>query len=150
MLLAIDPSSAVTRTGWAIFDDGRLVACGKGAPPPEWLEGVVEAVLEHPVIYPGGRTANPNDIVKLAVSMGEMAGALEAHGVRTRYVEPRAWKGTIDPAACCRRVWRRLDEAEAAVAEAFKPEAEGDIKGGKDHVLDAIGIGLQAVGRWRV
>lgn len=149
MLLAIDPASALTRIGWAVFDNHTLVACGWGAPPPVWLEGVTEAVIERPVIYPRGKTRNPNDIVKLAVSAGEQAGVLMAHGVSVRYVEPRAWKGTIDKAPCCRRAWGRLGEEERYVAAEYEPEATGDIRGGKDHVLDAIGIGLFAIGRWR-
>ena len=152
MILTIDPSSAADRTGWAIFEttgtSGVLVACGKTAPPSAWLEGIAEAVLERPVIYPHGRTPNPNDVVKLGVAVGEMAGALAASGVRTRYIEPRAWKGSIDKDTCCRRVWGRLMAEERAVAEAFKPPVSGTVGGGRDHVLDAIGIGLHAIGRF--
>lgn len=147
MLLAIDPGA---NSGWAIFDNGVLVACGRDAPPPAWLEGVTDAVLEHPVIYPHGRTRDPNSIVTLAVTTGEQAGLLMAHGISVRYVEPRAWKRTLDPDVCCRRAWGRLTETEQHVAEKFRPEPSGPIRKGKDHVLDAIGIGLHAVGRWRV
>lgn len=154
MILTIDPSSAADRTGWAIFEttgtSGVLVACGKTAPPSAWLEGIAEAVLERPVIYPHGRTPNPNDVVKLGVAVGEMAGVLAANGLSVRYVEPREWKRTLDKGTCCRRVWGRLTTEEQAVAERFRPEPKGEVRGGKDHVLDAIGIGLHAVGRWRV
>lgn len=147
MLLTIDPGA---KSGWAIFDNGVLVACGRDAPPPEWLEGVTHAVIEFPVIYPHGKTANPNDIVKLAWTAGEQAGLLMAHGIEVRTVEPRAWKGTLDKDVCCRRVWRRLQDHEAAVAAKWQPEDEGKVKDAKTHVLDAIGIGLNAVGRWRL
>lgn len=152
MILCIDPSVVSNRTGWAIFTPpGVLVACGKIAAPAAWLDGVIDAVLEKPVIYPHGRTPNPNDIVKLAVAVGELAGVLAASGVRTRYVGPREWKGTLDGDTCCRRVWGRLRPEEQAVAAPFAPPpAPAKVGGGKDHVLDAIGIGLHAVGRWRV
>jgi len=147
LLLTIDPG---TKSGWAIFDNGTLVACGRDAPPPAWLEGVTDAVIEHPVIYPHGKTRNPNDIVKLAVTAGEQAGLLMANGIRVRYIEPRVWKGTLDKSVCCRRAWSRLREDEAAVAEKWQPEEEGEVKDAKTHVLDAIGIGLHALGRWRL
>lgn len=148
MLLSIDPGA---NTGWAIFDGQALVACGRGSPSSEQLQGVTEALLEHPVIYPRGGTRNPNDIVKLAVTTGEIAGILRANRIDVRYVEPRAWKGTIDGDACCRRVWSRLSDVERQGPGAkWRPEERGPVKGGKDHVLDAIGIGLHAVGRWRV
>jgi hypothetical protein len=143
MILSIDPGA---NSGFALFENHILVACGKSSP---CLEDVTEAIIERPVIYPNGRTANPNDIVKLAVTAGEMAGLLLANGISVRYVEPRAWKGTLDKDTCCRRAWGRLSAAEQQVAAKFRPEPTGKVKGGKDHVLDAIGIGLFAVGRWR-
>lgn len=149
MILCIDPSSNPTHIGWAIFDDRVLVACGKTSPPPAWLIDVIEAVIEKPVIYPHGRTPNPNDIVKLAVTVGELAGVLAANGLSVRYVEPRAWKATLDKDTCCRRVWGRLRPEEQHTAAPYQPPPSGKVGGGKDHVLDAIGIGLHAVGRWR-
>lgn len=150
MLLSIDPSSAAARVGWAIFDGRVLVTCGKGSPPAPWLTDVTEAIIEHPVIYPHGRTPNPNDVVKLAVTVGELAGVLSAHGLSVRYVEPRAWKGTLDKDTGCRRAWSRLQDHEQAVAAKFKPPASGKVPGSIEHTLDAIGIGLFAVGRWRL
>lgn len=149
MLLSIDPATKDGRVGWALFDSNTLTACGRGAPPTNRLTAVTEAVIEHPVIYPHGRTPNPNSIVKLAVSAGEMAGVLMANGISVRYVEPRAWKGTLDPNTCCRRAWGRLGATERVLAAPFEPEPTGDIKGTKHNVLDAIGLGLFAVGRWR-
>ncbi|AKU93392.1 hypothetical protein AKJ09_00056 [Labilithrix luteola] len=148
-LLSIDPGN---NAGWATFDatTGDLQACGKGAPPPDILDGVTVAVIEHPVIYPGGKTKNPNDIVKLAVTAGTQAGILMAHGVDVRYVTPREWKGTLDKDACCRRVWSRLTAEERALAARWEPEERGEVKDSKTHTLDAIGIGLNAVGRFKV
>lgn len=150
MILSIDPATAAARVGWAIFDSNILTACGKQSPSLELLESVTEAIIEYPVIYPHGKTPNPNSIVKLAVSAGEMAGVLSANGIHVRYVEPRAWKGTLEAGACCRRVWSRLGATERALAAPFEPEpAPGSVKDSKTHTLDAIGLGLFAVGRWR-
>lgn len=147
MLLTIDPSSNAKNIGWAIFENGVLKDCGKGSPSNHI--GITQAVIEHPVIYPNGKTRNPNDIVKLAVAAGEQAGLLWAKGIDVRYVEPRAWKYTLDKDTCCRRVYARLSTFEQAVALSYRPEPSGPVRGGKDHVLDAIGIGLNDLGRWR-
>lgn len=150
MILCIDPSSTPSHIGWAIFSDHTLRSCGRQAPPSRLLANIAEAVIERPVIYPHGKTPNPNSIVLLAVTVGELAGVLTANGVSVRYVEPRAWKGTLDKDTCCRRAWSRLRPGnEQSVAALFRPESSGKVKGGKDHVLDAIGIGLWAGGRWR-
>jgi hypothetical protein len=150
MILCIDPSASPARIGWAIFDGRALVACGKQSPPSAWLTDIAEAIIERPVIYPHGRTPNPNDIVKLAVAVGELAGVLAASGLSVRYVEPRAWKGTLDKDTCCRRAWGRLRPEERYTAAPFEPPlAPAKVQGGRDHVLDAVGIGLHALGRWR-
>lgn len=147
VLLTIDPSVAADRTGWAIFDDHTLVAAGHESPPPAWFGSVTHALVEVPRIYPHGRTPNPNDIVKLALAAGELVGVLRAFGVETLTVEPRAWKRTLEKSTCCRRVWGKLREDERYTAAEYEPEPKGDIRGGKDHVLDAIGIGLWRLGR---
>src|SRR5205085_12600118 len=74
MLLAIDPGCD---TGWACFEDARLVACGLGDPPPaEVLDGDAQPfqdlIVERPVVYRG--TKQPEAIVKLAVKAGEWGG----------------------------------------------------------------------------
>lgn len=146
MLLSIDPGA---NSGWAVYDNSTLVACGRSVPPAAWLEGVTDAVIERPRIYPHGRTRNPNDIVTLAVTVGELAGALRAYGIGVRYVEPRQWKGTLDANTCCRRAWARLREDERAVAAKYEPPPKGDVPGTKHNVLDAIGLGLWQVGRFK-
>lgn len=148
VLLAIDPG---TDSGWAIFFGGMLIACGLGNDPhptPKAGDCFKLVVVEHPVIYPSGKTRNPNDIVKLAVNAGEWAGRYRATGAEIRFVEPRAWKGTIDGDACNARVWARLDDGEKTVLDdAVRTQK---IPGRKRHnVLDAIGIGLHVSGRWR-
>lgn len=145
MLLAIDPGVSA---GWAIYFGDMLVACGLGdQPAPAPREGFVEVIVEHPVIYPGGKTRNPNDIVKLAVGAGEWR-RFKAGGKPVRYVEPRAWKGTIDGDTCNKRTLERLKDDELQVYEdAVRTQRIAPSK--RHNVLDAIGIGLFAIGRWR-
>lgn len=143
MLLAIDPGAD---SGWAIFRDDALTDCGLGgveyaAPGPL----VNQVVIEHPVIYPGGRSANPNDIVKVAISAGEWAGRYFPCPVR--YVKPRDWKGTIDADVCNKRVLAALSAEEGRVYA----RASEKVPARKRHnVIDAIGLGLFQLGRFGI
>jgi hypothetical protein len=145
MLLAIDPGADA---GWARFDDAarppRLEACGlnEGA----MVAGITRAVVERPMIYPGGRQkARPADIIKLATRAGEWGGAVRAwFNVEPEYVEPHGWKGSVDKDVHHARVWAKLTGAEQAVVSAA---AKGVAKGKLHNIIDAVGIGLFAVGR---
>lgn len=145
MLLAIDPG---TVTGWAVFGkEGRLVGCGLGDPRSErsYFFGsntVARVVIEHPKIYPGGRTKNPDDIAKLAGKAGEWHGRFEANG--PEYVYPHQWKGSTPKEIQHARDWAKLSEAERAVVDAA---GRGIAPSKRHNMLDAVGIGLFAVGR---
>lgn len=148
MLLAIDPGAD---SGWALFFKGVLISCGLGGDPAPMptlrADGTALdlVIVEHPVIYPNGKTANPNDIVKVAISAGEWMGRYDGMARERRYVVPRDWKGTLDPDICNARTKARLDDGEKQVVE----DALRDVPKKKQHnVLDAIGIGLFACGRW--
>lgn len=146
MLLAIDPGAD---SGWAIFFGGMLIACGLGhEPSPAPPTGFPQVIIEHPVIYPGGRTRDPNSIVKLAVDAGEWAGRYRSKGANIRFVLPRDWKGTIDDEVCNRRALERLDDGEKqAYEDAVRAQRIPSKK--RHNVLNAIGIGLFAIGRLR-
>ena len=140
MLLAIDPGVS---TGWALFNGTVLTACGLGHPRHRALD-VTQVIIEHPRIYPGGRTRDPNAIVKLAVNAGEWGGRY-AHVGPVRYVEPRVWMRGNPPKGINHnriRAELRADERDvlAAVLRAL-PESK------HEHVLDAAGIGLFHLGR---
>src|SRR5690242_17814111 len=95
-----------------------LIACGLGREPsPLPKTGFPQVVIEHPAIYPNGRTPNPNSIVKLAVDAGEWAGRFRSQGSEIRYVLPRDWKGTIDDDVCNTRALARLEDHEKQVWE---------------------------------
>lgn len=142
-ILAIDPGADA---GWALFDvapAGRLIGCGLGAPASSKVDRVI---VERPMIYPGGRQkARPADVIKLATRAGE-AGGMYARiwGIEPEYVEPHAWKGSVDKNIHHARVWAKLTPDEQAIVSAA---ARGVAVGKRHNILDAVGIGLFAVGR---
>jgi hypothetical protein len=150
MLLAIDPGCD---TGWACFEDARLVACGLGDPPPaEVLDGDAQPfqdlIVERPVVYRG--TKQPEAIVKLAVKAGEWGGRYGVAGTQVRYVTPAEWKGQVDKGAHNMRVWLRLDDNEQKLVDhvfATSKGRNGLAQSKRHNVFDAIGLGLFACGR---
>lgn len=139
-VVAIDPGK---RTGWAVFDRGQLVEAGVfpvrtmlDAPPivavaPAW------AVLELPQIYPRGGKGDPNDLIDLAVLVGDLCGYYRRHGLGVVLVKPRAWKGTVPKTIHNKRTLAKLTAAERAILP-VRPRA-----GDHDHnMLDAVGLGL--------
>ncbi len=140
-LLAIDPGADA---GWARFDTaGQLAACGLGAPGPGSTSRVI---VERPMIYPGGRQkARPADVIKLATRAGEAAGQYaRAVGVEPEYVEPHAWKGSVDKNIHHARIWAKLTPIEQEIVSA---SARGVAPSKRHNILDAVGIGLFVVGR---
>lgn len=144
VVLAIDPGAD---QGWAIFENGTLTACGLGEPP--LTSAPSRIVLERPMIYPHGRQrARPRDVITLALRAGEAGGHYgRAFGVAPEYFEPDEWKGgPVSKQAHHPRIWKRLSDAEGRVVSV----SAGRLALGKQHnVLDAIGIGLFALGRNR-
>lgn len=140
MLLAIDPG---TIHGWALYDGGRLVACG--VRNGSISELVTRVVIEVPTIYPGGRTKNPNNVLSVAVAAGEWGGLARARGLTPEYVTPSEWKGGNVP----KKIQDARDEIKLSPAEAtvFCDAAQRMVKGDREHMRDAIGIGLKALGR---
>lgn len=157
-LVAIDPS--LRATGWAVFEDGRLVSCGivktaAGTTAEQAarevaqrlkndLDGAV-AVIERPQIYQGRRSkGDPNDLVGVAL----VAGACAAWADRAVFVLPHDWKGSIPKHAQLSRyiVHRRnekaLDDASCAV---YRKCLAAWAAGLRHNLADAVGIGLHAM-----
>jgi hypothetical protein len=132
-LLAIDPG---THTGWALFGGrNQLIACGLGDPP---VERAVSVVIEIPQIYPQ-HPVPPNDLITLAFLAGRYVGRATCE-VST--VFPHQWKGNLSKENCAARVRFRLSPEEKEVVDVL------DIPAKQLHnVMDAIGIGLFALGR---
>lgn len=148
-LLAIDPGVS---SGFAVFDINlKLVTCGLSNPRKFRTNQAPfdRVVIEHPMIYPHGRTPDPNSIVKLAANAGEWAGRFGDYSKEesnVRYVFPRDWKGTINPDVCNQRVWSALELDEQNTVDLC---CKGMAPSKRHNVLDAIGIGLFAINRWR-
>lgn len=147
MLLAIDPGNC---SGWAIFtSERRLLACGLLDPSVcRWHvpSAISKVVIERPRIYPGGRTKNPNDVLSVAINAGEWGGRYAHQGCAIEYVEPAKWKGQVKKEIQHARDWARLSpDEQAIVTQAGKGMAASK----RHNMLDAIGIGIFAVGRGR-
>lgn len=143
MLLAIDPGES---SGWAVFDDClRLVACGLGQPPAQRAP-FVRVIVERPKIYPKGKTKNPNDVLTLALNAGEWAGEYRALSRTTsvEYVTPQDWKGQTPKEIQHARDYDKLSPEERHVVA---KGGKGIAPSKRHNMLDAVGIGLFAVGR---
>lgn len=151
MILAIDSGANL---GWAIFEDGKLLGCGL-CRTTEGLHGLAKEMI----FPPGGKThirrliierphagktrARARDILTLAIRAGECGGVLRyTLGVEPEYIEPQTWKGQMPKTVCNRAVERKLSPEELRVLENIRP------KSAKHNVLDAVGIGLHALGRF--
>jgi hypothetical protein len=153
MLLAIDPGES---TGWALYASGRLVACGLGDPRSHEKHRVSDidtVVIEHPLIYAGGRTKNPNSVLKtLAVSVGRWIGTYEQRAP-TAVIEtvlPVQWKGSVPKDIHHAREWAALGAVEqAVVTSAFvnRPSRADNVRPSLRHnVLDAVALGVWKLG----
>ncbi len=164
MLLAIDPGAD---SGWSLFLGSTCVACGLGDPrtsPRHRLSDITDVVIERPRIYPHDKP-DPNDILTLAIRAGEWGGVYRSHA-NVRYVTPSEWKGSVPKAIHHARLVTKLSSDETALIQTVfrsgyrslkvrkimdrleAPPVPLPMPKGKQHnVLDAVGIGLFAVGR---
>lgn len=153
-LLAIDPG--LRGVGLATFESGLLYWAGyirnpdkKGRGPAAWealrrevllhvatLHGVCDLAVELPRVYPKMKT-DPNDLIDLAGVLGCLVGMLRPQEITT--YAPSDWKGQVPKDIMNARVWAKLSADEKSSVQRV---------GAKDHnTLDAIGIGLKALGR---
>lgn len=151
VLLAIDPGACA---GWAIFTESGLAACGitktdcrsvqMAHPSHPTLEPDTLAV-ELPQIYPQ-IPGDPNDLITLAFLAGRMIEfQFSVARIRKLHIfKPREWKGQMKKDVCASRVWDRLTPDERVVCS----RAGHAIADSYQHnMMDAIGIGLHALGR---
>jgi hypothetical protein len=156
-LLSIDPGN---NAGGAVFVDNCLKACGlvsrgwgeAGHLLPllelqQRFPGAVvcrfdELVIELPRITrgPGGQTEgkDPNDLIKLAFGAGRYVERFPHTSLRTVY--PSEWKAGVPKRTHNARVILALSEAERALI----PKLAASLV---HNVVDAIGIGLEHLGR---
>lgn len=139
-VLGIDPGRV---TGWARFVDGRLAEAGYRsdadvlADPPEYLIGPAAVVIELPRIYPYGGKGDPNDLIDLAVTVGDLSGHYRRLGAQLCLVAPRRWKGTVPKKIHNARVLAALSPTERALLP-VRPRARTF-----DHnMVDGVGLAL--------
>ncbi len=167
-ILAVDPSLACT--GWAVFDNGQLSSAGIIPTKPrlsyrDRLHEVRKAlpfsggapfdllVLEWPQIYRekkqtkrdafgNARRTDPNDLLWVAAVAGIVLTTVHATDVLMQ--RPGDWKGQVPKSIHNARVIARLSPPER---EAFR--RAGLPKSQEHNAIDAIGLGLTALGRMR-
>jgi hypothetical protein len=127
-----NPAAKHSDPGFRAFSMARAVLSGD-----TYTEGD-ELVLEYPQIYRGPRANNPNNLLTLALVDGALMGLFRQEAIL--YL-PHAWKGSVDPDECVKRVQARLSAVETAcVVLPAKSLAH--------NLWDAVGIGLFHLGRF--
>lgn len=157
LLVAFDPGG---HAGFAVFVKGRLVKCGHGkhhkflaAPVWKYSKGGV-FIVERPKSYPGKKSKqDPNALMQTDFRAGEITQLYRMSGYSLEVVcPPNEWKGTIgkpekgEQYEIERRVLDRLDDEERALLYQSSSAKSGSLD---DNMIDAIGIGLWRLRRWR-
>jgi hypothetical protein len=133
MLMAIDPGAIA---GVAIFDGDTLDSVRRVKHARSWVcdTAVDKLVVETPVITRS--TRNPASIITLAITAGILIGKVDAK--KLERVAPSTWKGSRPKDVDNRYTLRLLSELERYRMGVLI----------SDHnVIDAVGIGLWALGR---
>lgn len=153
-LLAFDP--AVHHVAWAAFDGGRLARCELvrdkklGAALEQRFRASsgwqpMRVLIEIPQVYEQRKwEGDPNDLIDVAVTVGRVAQAFGPEGPAAEFVRPRRWKGTAPKEVVGRWIVKRLDDAEQNVLRTAKAPVPASLH---HNIVDAIGIGLWALGR---
>ena len=147
LLLTIDPGQ---HWGWAWFDDASLYMAGVesvgkrvGDPPCPTVRGF-KVLIEVPRWYPGKEKGDVNQLIDLAVQVGEFREFYRRQGGLVELVFPRTWKGTVPKEIMTARILKQLTPAELNHVP-LRPRAKTP-----DHnTVDAIGLGLWKLGRLR-
>lgn len=131
IVTAIDPGAC---TGWAVFVDRVLYACGAERDASAVPVGGDLVVIERPQIYRASKSkGDPNDLITLALLAGRYQERALVAGARVELVLPAAWKGSVPKAVHNKRVLASLTPQERALV----PD---------DHnAIDAAGLG-----KWRL
>lgn len=145
-VLAIDPG---THPGFALFSEGRLVACDTTGACADIVDSLV---IERPMVYPHSAVP-PNDVVSLAITAGRLAERyIPITCAVPQWVFPRQWKGQVPKPksrkwkdyVVHKRILAVLDESErrtyeTALAAVFATNCD---------LTDAVGLGLWSIERY--
>jgi hypothetical protein len=141
LVLAVDPGRT---TGWALYRDALLIEFGKVPGARARLGALPVAdrvVIERPVIR--RNHPRPDDILKLALLAGEIAGHFD--GDYVQFVTPEGWKGQLPKDVCWTRARGKLNRDELAL---LLPAVQRREKKLDHNIADAIALGLWALGRF--
>lgn len=138
-VLGIDPG---LDTGWCVVDGQRIVSCGLGETWPSSKFDL--AVIERPHVYRPGKNkkqVDPNDLITLAIQVGEYKRQVSLSGTPVKLVEPGTWKGQVPKEIHHARIIADLSPEDAAtVVQGLARVAES-----KAHnVLDGVALALWA------
>jgi hypothetical protein len=156
VVLALDPG--LRACGWAVFDELNLVMCGcartKGTAtgPEQWrlMANATMEVVPHDIDGLAveymqtrkGMSAAHDNLIQLTWVSGLLAGYLDTELLA---VPANDWTGGRKKEANHPVIESFLDAAEMVV---LRKGMASTIKGHHKEVLDAVGIGLWAVGRF--
>lgn len=147
-LISIDPGVCTGIAWWHIgglygagactVDDVHLVE-----PYGLYYREDMSVVCELPQVYRNAQSkGDPNDLIKVAVEVGQWKERALRYGCPWTEVKPAYWKGQVPKPVHHARILRTLNERERAYVEGIKLPAS------KMHnVMDAIGLGLWKLGR---
>ena len=147
-ILSIDPGKKMC--GWAVFHGERLSDCGLARTKSECLVGgaldMADQIQEFPDavaiekmrVYKSA-PINPEHLINISIVSGVMAGAIMAKKSRYLFPYPRDWKKNLPKEECNDKILDLVPESVAIMDE------KKIAKTHRNHVLDAIGIGLWAV-----
>lgn len=145
-LLSIDPGRD---TGWAFFDNGVLVECGLtsvGMPNcrATYLLCFADSVIvELPQVYRAAQSkGDPNDLIKVAVEVGQWKERSKLARGPCTLVHPAEWKKQVPKDIHHMRIMEHLYALERGKIPAL-PKTKAH------NVLDAIGLGLWHLKRIR-
>jgi hypothetical protein len=135
--LAIDPGK---RQGWALFSHTTLILCGTGDPPCAGAVPYDMVIVEIP--HCGFGRAAVSDLITLGMRAQKALDSVSC--IQYKTIKPARWKGSVPKMVMSWRVREKLELREIMCL----PEnlRRGPLPRAVD-VLDAIGIGLWAVGR---
>jgi len=160
-LIAIDPG--VRNAGCAVFVGGQLAEAVLFAPldgadhfkgeavarlfrwylEPRAHLRLEAAICELPQVYSTAQQkGRQSDLIDLAVVCGAIGQVASDHGLPTRFINPRVWKGQTPKDITTARAQVELTPDERVRVKLPK---QGSLH---HNVWDAIGIGLWGVGRW--
>jgi hypothetical protein len=110
-VLGIDPG---LQTGFCLLDSSVpdwIQTAELGDPRNQCFDRVDHVVIEYPVAYPHSKT-NPNDLIKLAIQVGEYSGFYRRLvGAPVTLVKPATWKGQLPKSVTEKRVRAKFPEA---------------------------------------